>query len=180
MSAVRALTCAVLVLLLCAAPASAKRKVQHLRFETAPIAVKPGQNTIDNLFLPDSLKPKVDGFIVRARPDLIDMHGDVPPVDVIHLHHGVWLNASKRDAPAAPLFGLEPIFFGGEEKTVFRIPDGYGYSYPRRDTWVLNLMIHNNTPNPTKVRVVWDLDFIPASSPAAKGVKPVVPVWMDV
>jgi hypothetical protein len=153
--------------------------LQHLHFQTAPITVKPGQNSIDNVVLPASEKPKVDGFIVRARPDLTYLDGKVPPVDVIHLHHGVWLNASGQ-SPAGPIGNLEPIFFGGEEKTVFRIPKGYGYRYKASDTWVLNEMIHNNTPNRMKVRLVWDLDFIPADSALAQGVKRVTPMWMDV
>ncbi|HUO70722.1 MAG TPA: hypothetical protein VMU39_08100 [Solirubrobacteraceae bacterium] len=153
--------------------------IQHLHFQTAPIDVKPGQNTIDNIIIPADEKPKVDGFIIRAKPNLEYLNGKVPPVDVIHLHHGVWLNASGT-SPAAPLGSIQPIFFGGEEKTVFRIPEGYGYAYKATDTWILNRMIHNNTPNATKVRLVWDLDFIPASSTLAKHITPVVPLWMDV
>ncbi len=121
----------------------------------------------------------MDGYIIRAKPDLQYLNGKVPPVDVIHLHHGVWLNASGH-SPASPLGDVEPIFFGGEEKTVFRIPKGYGYSYKAKDTWILNQMIHNNTPNRTKVKLVWDLDFIPATSKLAKTVTAVTPMWMDV
>jgi plastocyanin len=186
MSRIVALTAALMASLVLAAPASAERGlwdgvhgVQHLHFATQPILVKPGQNSINNVFVPPSQKPKVDGYIVRARPDLTYLDGTVPPVDVIHLHHGVWLNASGT-SPAAPIASVQPIFFGGEEKTVFRIPRGYGYAYKKKDTWILNEMIHNNTPNATKVRLVWDLDFIPKSSPLAKRVKPVVPLWMDV
>jgi hypothetical protein len=177
---------ALLAVLVLAVPAQADSRwwtdadgIQHLHFATAPITVKPGQNSIENVVLPANLKPAVDGFIVRARPDLTYLDGTVPPVDVIHLHHGVWINASGH-SPASPVGDVEPIFFGGEEKTVFRIPRGYGYRYKASDTWVLNEMIHNNTPNATKVRLVWDLDFIPADSPAAQGVTAVVPFWMDV
>ena len=154
------------------------KDIQHLHFEYGPIAIKPGQNTIDNTFI-KAEKPKVDGYIIRARPDLQYLNGKVPPVDVIHLHHGVWMNLSGN-SPAAPLGNIEPIFFGGEEKTVFQIPRGYGYAYKASDTWLLNQMIHNNTPNATKVKLVWDLDFIPAMTKLAKKVKPVKPLWMDV
>jgi plastocyanin len=188
MAAARALVCALVLLLACAASASAKtapgawpklKSIKHLHFETKPIVVKPGQNSIDNVFVPGDQKPSVDGYIVRARPDLRYVNGKVPPVDVIHLHHGVWLNVSGT-SPAAPIGNIEPIFFGGEEKTVFRIPRGYGYAYKKSDTWMLNQMIHNNTPNRTKVKLVWDLDFIPASSKLARKVTPVTPMWMDV
>lgn len=186
MSRVLAALTALLTVLVLAAPAHAQDGlwddvpgVQHLHFETAPIKVRPGQNSIDNVVVPAAQKPAVDGFIVRARPDLVGLDGKVPPVDVIHLHHGVWLNASGT-SPSAPLGDVQPIFFGGEEKTVFRIPRGYGYAYQATDNWILNEMIHNNTPNARRVRLVWDLDFIPADSALAETVKPVVPLWMDV
>ncbi len=153
--------------------------IRHLHFETKPIIVKPGQNTIDNVVVPRDERPAFDAYIVRMRPDLEYLDGTVPPVDVIHLHHGVWLNASGT-SPASPLGEIEPIFFGGEEKTVFRIPKGYGYAYKASDVWVLNQMIHNNTSNRTKVRLVWDLDVIPRSSALARTVTPVTPLWMDV
>jgi plastocyanin len=189
MSRVPAACAALLSFLLLAGPASAAtpepgtwdgvKGVQHLHFETGPILVKPGQNSINNVFVPPAQKPKVDGYIVRARPDLTYLDGEVPPVDVIHLHHGVWLNTSGQ-SPASPLGQIQPIFFGGEEKTIFRIPKGYGYDYKKSDKWILNEMIHNNTPNATKVRLVWDLDFIPKTAPIARSVTPVIPFWMDV
>jgi plastocyanin len=186
MSRLAAACAALLSLLVLAAPASAEqglwdgtKGVQHLHFQTGAILVKPGQNSINNVLVSPAQKPKVDGYIVRARPDLTYLDGTVPPVDVIHLHHGVWLNASGT-SPASPAGQVQPIFFGGEEKTVFRIPKGYGYAYKKTDAWILNEMIHNNTPNATKVRLVWDLDFIPKSSPLAKTVTPVIPFWMDV
>ena len=186
-----AAVCALAALLLLAATASAapattragwpakSKDIQHLHFETQPLDVKPGQNGIENLLLSAKAKPKVDGYIIRARPDLHLMDGTVPPVDVLHLHHGVWLNLS-RSAPGSPFPGFEPIFFGGEEKSVFQIPRGYGYPYKATDKWLLNHMIHNNTSQGTKVRLVWDIDFIPATSKLARSVKPVEPIWMDV
>lgn len=154
------------------------KDIQHLRFAYGPIDVKPGQNDIQNVFLKTE-KPKVDGYIIRARPDLEYLNGKVPPVDVIHLHHGVWMNLSAT-SPAAPLGNIEPVFFGGEEKTVFQIPRGYGYPSKASDTWLLNHMIHNNTPNRAKVRLVWDIEFVPAMTKLAKKIKPVKPLWMDV
>jgi plastocyanin len=143
--------------------------IQHLHFETAPIDIRPGQNTIQNVVIPQSEKPALDGYIVRMQPNLRYMDGTVPPVDIIHLHHGVWIDATRG-----------PFFFAGEEKTVFNIPRGYGFPYKASDTWRLNQMIHNLTPVATRVRLVWDIDFIPAGTPLAATVKPVVPIWMDV
>jgi hypothetical protein len=143
--------------------------IQHLHFRTAPIRVLPGQNSDQLVSIPQNEKPAVDGYIVRMRPDLQFLDGEVPPVNVIHLHHAVWI-----DSRYGPLFG------GGEEKTVFHIPRGYGYPYKSSDRWTLNEMIHNQLPVPTRVRLVWDIDFIPANTPLARTVKPVIPLWLDV
>jgi hypothetical protein len=184
-----AAVCALLCCLVLAGSASAattrggwpaqSKDIQHLHFETGVLDVKPGQNGIDNIILGAESKPKVDGYMIRMRPDLHLLDGTVPPVDVLHLHHGVWFNIS-RSAPGAPLPGIEPIFFGGEEKSVFQLPKGYGYPYKATDKWLLNHMIHNNTSQATKVRLVWDIDFVPATSALAKKIKPVEPIWMDV
>ena len=158
---------------------SNEKGIKHLHFEFGPIDVKPGQNAATNVTVPKSAMPKINGYIVRMKPNLQYMDGTVPRVDVLHLHHGVWLNLSRQSA-TSPFQPLEPIFFAGEEKTVFNIPKGYGYEYLAGSTWILNHMIHNNTPNATKVKLVWDLDMIPLTSPLAKKVKPVEPLWMDV
>ena len=34
------------------------------------IDVKPGQNDVKNAVIPDNAKPKVDGYIVKMRPDV--------------------------------------------------------------------------------------------------------------
>jgi plastocyanin len=65
--------------------------VQHLEFKLGPIEIEPGQNNIDYSGI-DIPKPDVDGYIVSITPDLEREDGSVPPVDVIHLHHGVWVN----------------------------------------------------------------------------------------
>ena len=41
-------------------------------------------------------------------------------------------------------------------------------------------MIHNLTPTATQVKMVYEIDFIPDSSPAAAKMKPARPIWMDV
>ena len=90
----------------------------------------------------DQEKPQVDGYITRIRPDLIYANGKVPRVDILHLHHGVWVNlgAQGRDVGGLP---AERFFAAGEEKTIFTIPKGYGYAYKASSVWVLNHMIHN-------------------------------------
>src|SRR3954471_23551612 len=63
--------------------------VQHLHYRYGPITITPGQNTI--VYRPSGLKPKVPGYITRFRPDLKYTDGRTPRVDILHLHHGVWL-----------------------------------------------------------------------------------------
>jgi plastocyanin len=150
--------------------------VQHLHFKYGPIQIQPGQNNIS--FSEGQVpKPDVDGYIVGIHPNLRTANGKVPPVDVIHLHHAVWLNMSaERNHDRGP-----PNFFAaGEEKTVMNLPTGYGYPYYASDNWVLNYMIHDLTPGPYQVFVTYDLDFVPASSPAAQQITPARPIWMDV
>jgi plastocyanin len=148
---------------------------KRMLYRIGPFDVIPGQNEIGNRIFAE--KPQVDGWITRMRPDLTYTSGRVPGVDVIHLHHGVWLNLSRQDTTSA----LPQRFFAaGEEKTILTMPKGYGYRYRASDTWLLNHMIHNLTPVATQVYMEYEIDFIPDSSPAARRMKPVRPVWMDV
>src|SRR5215203_6309183 len=135
---------------------------QRMKYRIGPFNVIPGQNEIG--FQVIAQKPQVDGWITRIRPDLVYTNGKVPGVDVIHLHHGVWLNLSRRDATAPGL--PERFFAAGEEKTRMRLPKGYGYPIKGSDKLFLNHMIHNLTPVPTKVYMVYEIDFIPANSAA--------------
>ena len=76
---------------------------QHLHFEFGPVDVEPGQNSID--FSKGQIpKPDADGWILQISANLRREDGSVPPVDVIHLHHGVWLDASQArlDLPELP------------------------------------------------------------------------------
>ncbi|MBV9212045.1 MAG: hypothetical protein JOZ25_00155, partial [Actinobacteria bacterium] len=152
--------------------------VQHLHFKYGPIHVAPGQNLI--LIGPVTIeKPAYDGYVTRFKPNLVRADGTVPPVDIIHLHHGVFLNMSRRDATTNDLPG-ERFFATGEEKTIFRMPPGYGYFVRGSDVWALNYMVHNQTPIADDVWITYDVDYVPASSRLGKRMKAVHPVWMDV
>ncbi|HYZ27759.1 MAG TPA: hypothetical protein VE570_01790 [Thermoleophilaceae bacterium] len=141
--------------------------IQHLHYRYGPIDISPGQNTIE--FKGNELKPAVPGYITRFKPDLVYADdGTVPPVDVIHLHHGLWL------------INRYPTFAAGEEKTIANFPQGYGLHSDPKDEWIMNYMIHNLTPVPTKVYITYDLDFVPDSEAAAQTITPVKPQWMDV
>ena len=151
--------------------------MQRLTFEVGPIDVRPGQNNIDYEFM-QVPKPQIDGWITRIKPDLRLEDGTIPGVDVIHLHHGVWLNRSRQDAtrPGLP----ERIFAAGEEKTLMSLPPGYGYEYKASDNWVLNYMVHNLWPDPENVWITYEIDFIPFDAPEAAGMVPARPVWTDI
>jgi plastocyanin len=150
--------------------------MQKITYLYGPVKISPGQNTIEAQ--PNDLKPKVPGYITRFQPDLVyaktNARGghDIPRVDVIHLHHGVWLVARDN--------ALYPTFAAGEEKTIFQTPQGYGYKYSPTDGWIMNYMIHNLTPNADSVYIKYTIDFVPASEPAAAGITEVKPLWMDV
>jgi plastocyanin len=156
-----------LALLLVPASASAAPRVQHLHFKYGPVSIQPGQNTIsiDGDKVP---RPKVPGWIVGFRPNLRRPGGSVPRVDVIHLHHAVWL------------INGAPTFAAGEEKTQVKMPRGFGWRYSPDDKWYLNHMIHNLLPNRDKVYITYDIDFIPDSSPAARKIHRVKTLWLDV
>jgi plastocyanin len=149
---------------------------QRIRYAYGPVEVKSGQNNIE--FSEGAVpRPDVDGWVTRIAPNLMRADGSIPAVDVIHLHHGVWLNRSRVDA-TAPL--PERMFAAGEEKTIFTAPEGYGYRYDPEDDLVINYMIHNLFPAPDEVWITYDYDFIPADAPEAEGLVHTRPVWMDV
>ena len=134
---------------------------KRIKYRVGPFDVVPGQNSIGYSIINE--RPQVDGYITRIRPDLTYLDGRVPGVDVIHLHHAVWVNTSRVGATGG--FPAEPFFAAGEEKTVMRMPKGYGYPLKATDGLLLNHMIHNLTPVPTKVYMVWDIDFVTEGVP---------------
>jgi plastocyanin len=158
----RLLLGAALFLLL--APAAAEAETLTYRF--GPVRIAPGQNTIE--FAANDLKPPVDGWITGFKPNLTYTDGEVPRVDVIHLHHGVWVSNAR------------PLFAAGEEKTIFRAPAGYGWRYRASDQWLMNHMIHNLTPDATDVYIDYELEFVRADSPEAAGMREIQTVWLDV
>ena len=177
-----ALALALIAVSLVAAPSAqathANPEVQHLSYRVGPLQVTPGQNRIAYRTLRDD-KPQVDGWIVGMKPNLVNADGSVPSTDRVMFHHGVWLNLSHRDLTVPN--GLPERFMAtGEEKTKMILPAGFGLRHEAGDRWLLNHMIHNLTAASMELYVTYTIDFIPDSSPAAAGIKPVVPLWMDV
>lgn len=150
---------------------------QHLHYTFGPITIAAGQNNIA-YSMTSVAKPAEDGYILRISSNLVRADGSVPPVDVVHLHHGVWLNLSAKDTsdPRLP----ERFFAVGEEKTSTELPSGYGYRYHASDQWFINYMLHDLTDEPDQVWITYDLDFVPLTSMSATNIAPVRPVWLDV
>jgi len=160
--------------------------IQHYNFAAGPYRVIPGANLILNQ-LGNVPKPHVNGFMVRMRPNLVyalpngKCCGKVPPTDIVHLHHGVWLsNGAAGQGEGGSYGGFYPFMAAGEEKTTIEFPAGFGYPIGANDVWVLNYMIHNLTNQPKTVYITYDMDFVPETSPLASAITPVHPIWMDV
>jgi plastocyanin len=146
--------------------------VQHLTYCYGPISIKPGQNIIRFNPAKDpngtKLFPQVPGYITRFDPELVYADGKVPGVDVLHLHHAVWV------------VNFNPQFAAGEEKTILQLPQGFGWRSNPSDNWLLNDMLHELVAAPATVYLVWRLDFVPDTAPGAAFIKPVTTKWMDV
>jgi hypothetical protein len=140
---------------------------QVLKYKFGPVKIQPGQNLIDVDIQKE--RPAVDGWIVGFRPGLVDSKtGKSPSVDVVHLHHAVWL------------VDFKPVFAAGEEKTYFNAPPGYGWRYTTKQTWLINHMIHDLVGQPHTVDITYTLYFIPDSAPEAANMKRMDTQWMDV
>ena len=149
---------------------------KRIKYRIGPFDVIPGQNAIGYDVIRE--RPQADGYITRIKPDLTYLDGRVPGVDVIHLHHAVWVNTSRIGATRG--FPAELFFAAGEEKTIMNLPKGYGYPLKASDGLILNHMIHNLTPVPTQVYMTYTVDFVPKASTAARTMRAVRPIWMDV
>jgi plastocyanin len=118
-------------------------------------------------------KPFQDGFVTRFKPNLTRVDGTVPPVHEVHLHHGTWLALTNE-------YGQGPFFASGEEKTIAPFPKGYGMPIKKTDQWQLLYMVHSAVQSPMEVYITYEIDFVPATSPAAPAMKPALPLWLDV
>lgn len=145
---------------------------RRIHFAYGPILVKPGQN--DVLIGPITIeKPAEDGYVTRFKPNLVDQDGKVPPVEQVHLHHGTWLALTNS-------YGNSAFFAAGEEKTIAPFPKGFGMPIKRSDQWQLLYMVHSAVQNPMAVWITYDVDFVPKANGDALGMKPALPIWMDV
>ncbi len=145
--------------------------LEHHTYCYGPITIRPGQNIIRLRPANDgsqNLWPQVPGYITRFDPEFVYADGSIPGVDVLHLHHAVWLVNGN------------PQFAAGEEKTIQQLPQGFGWRSQPGDSWLLNDMLHDLVAKPATVYLVWRVDFVPDTSPDAPSIKTVHTKWLDV
>ena len=146
--------------------------MKQITYCYGPITIQPGQNIIKLRPAIDGanqkLWPQEPGYITRFDPEFVYTDGSVPRVDVLHLHHAVWAVNGN------------PQFAAGEEKTIQQLPDGFGWRSVPGDSWILNDMLHDLLAQTSQVYLVWRIDFVPDTSPAAATMKTVTTKWMDV
>jgi plastocyanin len=140
--------------------------IRHITYCDGPITVKPGQNIIR--LNGSDLFPTRPGYITRFDPELVYRDGTVPRVDVLHLHHAVWVVNGN------------PQFAVGEEKTIQQLPKGFGWRTQPSDNWLVNDMLHDLVGQAAKLYIVWRIDFVPDSAPAAAAIHTVRTQWMSV
>ncbi len=149
-------------------PAAKYPGEQHLHLKFGPVHINPGQNTISFQGIRADGMPSVPGYITSFKPNLTYTDGTVPGVDVLHLHHGVWLVNGN------------PQWATGEEKTIADVPHGFGWRFTPGQHWLMNHMIHDLVPNPATVYITYDITFVPDTNPAAASIKTIRTQWMDV
>lgn len=158
---------------------------------TDAITVNPGQNL--NLFTgtrtcPNAQKlsgpgetsvfdrgSSAQGFITRFQPSMLEIRDSgelvTPSVWDLHLHHVVWLKSG----------GGGPTFASGEEKTIPKLPQGYGIKAGGDESWGLNHMIHNLTAEGgRRVYLTWEIDWVPETVPPRTDIQPTTIEWLDV
>jgi len=145
-----------------------------------PPAGKGGDADHANVVVPDVAKPCEECFITRAEPDLVYEDGTPANLDTgLMLHHAVFFNTGRADTTCGSdtFFGRlgERFLASGNERTVKRYPDGYGYHLGRDPvTGVFHIM--NHSPETKTVWLTFKVDWLPASAP---GIKAVTPLWLD-
>ena len=146
--------------------------MKQITYCYGPLTIRPGQNIIKLRPAIDSsnqkLWPQEPGYITRFDPEFVYTDGSVPRVDVLHLHHAVWAVNGN------------PQFAAGEEKTIQQLPNGFGWRSLPGDSWIINDMLHDLLAQTSQVYLVWRIDFVPDTAPAAATMKTVTTKWMDV
>ena len=113
------------------------------------------------------------GYVTRFKPSMQEIlpGGDLvtPSVWDLHLHHVVWLLPDGNRMAS------------GEEKTIVKLPQGYGAKIQGGQDWGYNYMIHSlNARSGRSVYLTWEIDWVPETNPVRTDIKPTDMVWLDV
>jgi hypothetical protein len=134
-------------------------------------------------------KPCEDCFLTRIVPNLVDARSG----ETLNfhnggmLHHVVNLNWSRSDVtcPAGRGPGLinwlgqleggnDRFFASGNERTIMRLPRGYGLPVRAEDEWGLIFHLMNMTPEARDVAIEYTFTW------TRRHLKPVTPIWLDI
>jgi plastocyanin len=196
------LGCAVLVMLVLAAPASAQDPTgsciagattgtkQNYTCKLGPVVVAPYQ-VLQRELLINPPKPLVDGHITDMSVDIVDKGGTKVPISRLMLHHIVFLNMGSRFGEKSHvgcgnsitgwdsrtlLPNVAERFYGaGEERAELSLPPGHGYPIAKDDSWLMSYMVMNHRAKVDRAYIEYEVtvDTAPAMTP-------VKPIWLDV
>jgi hypothetical protein len=134
-------------------------------------------------------KPCENCSITRIVPNLVDAStgATVNMDNGGMLHHVVNVNWSRSDVTCpvgggSNLINLlgnleggnERFFASGNERTITRLPRGYGLRVRASDEWGLIMHLMNMTPRPRDVAVEYTFTW------TRRHLKPVTPIWLDI
>ena len=113
------------------------------------------------------------GYVTRFKPSMQEILPGgklvTPSVWDLHLHHVVWLLPDGNRMAS------------GEEKTIVKLPQGYGAKIQGGQDWGYNYMIHSlNASSGRSVYLTWEIDWVPETNPVRTDIKPTDMVWLDV
>ena len=174
-------TCVALLLLVFAAPVSAETRTET--FRTPPITVAGYQVKQEQaMTIP---KPDVDGFITDMSVDVVNKDGTQVGIQRLMLHHIVFLNVGKKDATCDEFQLLdsktrvsgnlaERFYAAGEERAVFKLPEGHGYPLAKKDSWLMTWMMMNHRRVTDQAYIEYKVTYTTEPSTT-----PVKPYWLD-
>jgi hypothetical protein len=133
-----------------------------------------------NRILTNIAKPCSNCYIVKATPNLVYADGSPANLDTgAMLHHAVWTRPNRPDYTCGRNSAIgsqgERFFASGNERTVMRLPAGFGY-FVGTDSWTLIAEIMNHSDQTKAMYVTLDVLYRPASDK----LRDVRPVWMDI
>ncbi len=176
-----AAACLALFMVVLVSPAAAETKTET--FRTGPITVAGYQVKQEQAMrIP---KPDVNGYITDMSVDVVDKDGTPVPISRLMLHHIVFLNVGKKDATCDEFTLLdsktkvsgslaERFYAAGEERAVFKLPEGHGYPIAKKDPWLMTWMMMNHRRVTDQAYIEYKVTYTDEASTT-----PVKPYWLD-